>query len=55
MTVKDIGILYTEANRLAVIEFSYRHTSRNRDMLICIENTIDGMIGRRLSYEELTS
>jgi transposase-like protein len=38
-----------------VNEFSYRHTSRNRDMLICIENTIDGMIGRRLSYEELTS
>jgi len=36
-------------------EFSYRHTARKYDMILCIEGTIDGMIGRRLSYKELTS
>ena len=38
-----------------VNEFSYRHTFRHDDMIVCIQGTIDGMIGRRLSYKELTS
>ncbi len=38
-----------------VSEFSCRHTSRHSDMIICIQGTIDGMIGRRLSYKELMS
>ncbi len=38
-----------------VNEFSCRHTARQSDMIVCIERTIDGMIGRRLSYKELTS
>ena len=37
-----------------VNEFSYRHTVRQSDTIDCIAGTIDGMIGRRLSYEELT-
>jgi len=38
-----------------VTEFSCRHTSRYCDMMTCIYGTIDGMIGRRLSYKELTA
>jgi len=38
-----------------VNEFSYRHSARNNDTIDCVANTIDGMIGRRLSYKELTS
>lgn len=37
-----------------VNEFSRRHTTRDNDTLACIYTTIDGMIGIRLSYEELT-
>ncbi len=37
-----------------VNEFSCRHTTRNDDTLTCIKTTIDGMIGKRLSYGELT-
>ena len=36
-------------------EFAYRHTLRRTDMIDCMSATIDGMIGRRLSYEELTA
>ncbi len=36
-----------------VNEFSYRHTTRREDMMDCILETIDGMIGRRLTYREL--
>ncbi len=38
-----------------VNEFSYRHTARRADMMDCIGITIDGMIGQRLSYKELTA
>ena len=36
-----------------VNEFSYRHTARRSDMMDCMAGTIDGMIGRRLTYKEL--
>ena len=36
-----------------VNEFSYRQNAKNLDMTSCISATIDDMIGRRLSYEEL--
>lgn len=36
-----------------VNEFSYRHTTKNTDMTDCMGRTIDGMIGRKLSYKEL--
>lgn len=36
-----------------VSEFSSRHSAREIDLIDCIERTIDGMIGRRLSYKEL--
>ncbi len=38
-----------------VNEFSRRHTARTCGTLDCIARTIDGMIGRRLSYKELIS
>lgn len=37
-----------------VNEFSYRHSSRHCDLIDCMSGTIDGMIDKRLSYEELT-
>lgn len=36
-----------------VNEFSYRHTGRREDMMDCICATVNGMIGQRLSYQEL--
>ena len=36
-----------------VNEFSSRHSSARVDMIICMEQTIDGMIGRKLAYKEL--
>lgn len=36
-----------------VNEFSFRHSGRHCDLMDCISTTIDGMIGQRLSYEEL--
>jgi transposase-like protein len=38
-----------------VNEFSYRHSNREDDMINCLATTIDGMIGKRLSYKELTA
>ena len=38
-----------------VNEFSRRHSQRHEDMIDCIAETIDGMIGRKLSYKELTA
>lgn len=38
-----------------VNEFSHRDNASLSPMLPCIEGTIAGMIGRRLSYQELTS
>ncbi len=36
-----------------VNEFSFRHSLRYCDSIDCMWDTVDGMIGRRLSYEEL--
>lgn len=36
-----------------VDEFSHRHSGRYNDTIDCMALTIDGMIGKRLSYEEL--
>jgi transposase-like protein len=36
-----------------VNEFSFRHSLRHCDSMDCIADTVDGMIGRHLSYEEL--
>lgn len=46
----SVGHLHRYVN-----EFSCRHTSRRDDMLTCIQGTIDGMIGKRLTYKELTA
>ena len=36
-------------------EFTHRHTLRTTDTIACMASTIDGMLGRRLSYKELIS
>jgi transposase-like protein len=38
-----------------VNEFAFRQGSRHDDMVVCMAKTVDGMIGRRLSYKELTA
>lgn len=38
-----------------VDEFAHRHNAAKLDTLDCIAGTIDGMVGRRLTYAELTT
>lgn len=38
-----------------VNEFAHRHNAAKLDTLTCIAGTIDGMVGRRLTYAELTA
>ena len=38
-----------------VNEFAFRQGTRSDDMVVCMARTVDGMIGRRLSYKELTA